>query len=114
MQEIVIHEGKGGFGVSEEAVYWLRERDVEAALDVDLTQNNIPGAHRYEIDIERDNPTLVECVRELGGDEATGNCAALRVVKLKQRGRILNREIEWEILEGGSGEIVVEKGHYWP
>ena len=56
-------------------------------------------------DLERNDPTLIEVVEELG-EEASGRCAKLRIVEIPDNA-------DWEIDEYDGMEHVAEKHRSW-
>jgi hypothetical protein len=60
----------------------------------------------YDRDIARDDPLLVQVVRELG-DEANGRCAELRIIEIPD-------DVDWEIDEYDGNEHITEKHRTWP
>lgn len=69
MNKVVYNACFGGFGLSNDAVNWMREH----------------GHHEYAYsypEIERHNPILVQCVEELG-DDASGEYARLRIKEIE-------------------------------
>lgn len=77
IKEIVLNEKYGGFGLSWKAVERLQELDHPLAKVVEKHDDNF---NSYLHDIERDDPLLVQIVRELG-DEANGECSNLVIRK---------------------------------
>jgi len=58
-----------------------------------------------EYDIPRDDPALVQVVRELG-DEANGQCSNLGIVEIPD-------DVDWEIDEYDGVESIEEKHRSW-
>lgn len=111
--EIVINKCYGGFGVSDEAVRWLRERGHELALeeacfvgevysDGSVVSHNWNGHLR---DIPRDDPMLIDCIEALG-DKANGAYAELAVVEIPD-------DVDWEIEEYDGREWIAEVHRTW-
>jgi hypothetical protein len=78
--KIVLNRCYGGFGISEKAVNWLRERgephDKAYVIESMGWRPSHCGLHRHD-------PLLVECVETLG-EEASGDSARLEVVEINQ------------------------------
>ena len=89
--KIVINTRYGGFGLSKEALALFNERSGTTIT--------------YEHDIERNNPTLVEIVEQLG-EAAGGNYAELKVVDIPD-------DVQWQIEEFDGNEWVAEKHRTW-
>ena len=88
MKKVVINSDFGGFGLSEQAEEWLKERGVE---DPD--------------DLERDDPLLVECVGTLG-EEANGRFSELKIVEIPD-------DVDYLIEDYDGREHVAEKHRTW-
>ena len=88
--KIVINKCYGGFGLSDKALEWLKERGVEAERS-------------YLVD--RLHPLVIDCVEALG-EEANGPHAKLRIVEFPD-------DIEWEIEEYDGIERIAEKHRTW-
>lgn len=91
MQKIVINACFGGFGLSQSAIDWFKEKH-----DIEVDQ----------YDIERDDPKLVECVEALGSKVASGECSKLKVVEVPGG-------VKWEIEEYDGRECVAEAHDTW-
>ena len=89
--KIVINTSHGGFGLSKEALALFNERSGTTIT--------------YEHDIERNNPTLVEIVEQLG-EAAGGNYAELKVVDIPD-------DVQWQIEEFDGNEWAAEKHRTW-
>jgi hypothetical protein len=87
--KVVINVQFGGFGLSTEALEWLKARGL------DMPEYKIP----------RDHELLVECVEVLG-ERADGAYATLRVVEIPEH-------VIWEIEEYDGNESVVESHRSW-
>ena len=85
----------GGFGLSEAA----QERYKQLA-GIDPHVKNW-----YDRDIPRDDPYLIQTIRELGKDADTRFCT-LKIVEIPA-------EVEWEIDEYDGLEWVAEKHRTW-
>jgi hypothetical protein len=90
---IVINVDWGGFSLSEEAEEQYKK--LTGITDEDFTY----------YDIERDDPYLVQIVREMGMD-ANGTYAHLKIVEIPG-------DVEWEIGEYDGREWVAEKHRTW-
>jgi hypothetical protein len=93
LRYIVINTDYGGFGLSEEA---------EARYKV---MAGITDESWWYVDIERDDPYLVQIVREMGA-EADGKYATLKIVEIPG-------DVDWEIGEYDGREWVSEKHRTW-
>lgn len=105
VQRVVINKCYGGFGLSEEAIEWMRERypEVEEMTTLpgeEFSDGSGPSEYVYTWDIPRDHEGLVEVVRELGKD-ASGQFAELQVVEVPD-------EVDWKVEEYGGLEKIVE------
>lgn len=85
MQKIVINKNYCGFCLSE---------DVKKRLNIVSS-----------LDIERNDPRLIQIVEELGED-AAGYGAMLKIVEIQD-------DVEWEIDEYDGSEWVAEKHRTW-
>jgi hypothetical protein len=88
--KVVINQGYGGYGLSEEAY-------VELGLRWD--------DYGLAFEDDRANPKLVVVVEKLG-DKASGSCSKLKVVEIPDG-------VEWEIEEYDGMEWVSEKHRTW-
>lgn len=113
-QKIVINECFGGFGLSHEAFLRLRELGCRAALqepDIGELWPDGSGPRKsywgdsFGDDIPRDDPLLVQVVKEMG-EEADGFCAQLKVVTIPDG-------VDWEIDEYDGSETIHEKHRSW-
>jgi hypothetical protein len=89
--KIVINDCYGGFCLSKKALALYNERAGTVL--------------KYEYDIKRDDPILVEIVEQLGED-ADGDFAELKVVKIPD-------DVEWMIQEYDGDEWIAEKHRTW-
>lgn len=89
--KIIINTCCGGFGLSKEALALFNERSGTTI--------------RYERDIERNNPILVEIVEQLG-ESADGGHAELKVVEIPD-------DVQWQIEEYNGNEWVAETHRKW-
>lgn len=90
---VVINLDYGGFSLSDEAE--ARYKDLAGIEDEDF----------YFYDIPRDDPYLVQVVREMGTD-ANGTYATLKIVEIPA-------DVDWEISEYDGREWVAEKHRTW-
>jgi len=90
---VVINIDWGGFGLSDEAE--ARYKELTGIADEDFTY----------YDIERDDPYLVQIVREMGMD-ANGTYASLKIVEIPG-------DVEWQVDEHDGREWVAEKHRTW-
>ena len=90
---IVINTDWGGFSLSDEAE--SRYKELTGIADDDFAY----------YDIERDDPYLVQIVREMGMD-ANSMYASLKIVEIPG-------DVEWEIGEYDGKEWVAEKHRTW-
>jgi len=95
VRKIVVNRCYGGFSLSEEAVL-LYAKKKGVTLDPEDAGRGF----------DRDDPTLVEVVKELG-DKASGRFAQLAIVAIPD-------DVVWEIEEYDGLERVAEKHHTWP
>jgi len=89
--KIVINTCYGGFGLSKEALAFYNER-ADTAI-------------KYEDDIKRNDPILIEIVGQLG-EAANGGFAKLKVVQIPD-------DVQWQIEEYDGVEWVAEKHRIW-
>lgn len=92
---IVINTDFGGFSLSDEAE--TRYKSMASIPDEDEGW--------WYMNIERDDPYLVQIVREMGAD-ANGKYALLKIVEIPE-------DVEWEIGEYDGREWVAEKHRTW-
>ena len=76
---VVINACFGGFGLSSKAIQWLKDRQHPLAVERWHQVILGHGASSYLSNIQRDDPFLVECVRTLGEEAASGQCAQLEI-----------------------------------
>ncbi len=116
VRHIVINNCHGGFGLSWDAqiayldragvTYTLGDREsrddtIRFGQEIKLSNGDI----WYDREISRDDPVLVDIVREMGS-KANGNFAKLKIVKIPG-------DIEWTIDEYDGQEWVAEKHRVW-
>jgi hypothetical protein len=92
MQQIVINVCHGGFGLSKTATLLYQE----------LSGKPIP---EYHWELHRNDPTLVQVVKQLGS-EANGRYAKLKIVQVP-------KYIKWHIAEYDGWEHVAEDHRTW-
>ena len=92
MQRIVINICYGGFGLSEEAEARYKE----------ITGKDFP---LYSWDIKRDDPALIQTIKELG-DKANNRYSELRIVEIPDG-------VQWQIEEYDGNEWVAEQHRTW-
>ena len=114
VQRIVINRRYGGFSLSNEAKLLYLDRagityTLEPQLDRD-SQNKfgsriMVNGRVWDDDIARDDPILVDIVRQLGS-KAGGEYATLKVVEIPPG-------VEWTIEDYDGNEWVAEKHRTW-
>lgn len=95
IRRVAINKQHGGFGLSEAAQARYKEL---AGIDTH-TEN------WYDRDIARDDPYLIQTIRELG-EAANSRFCTLKIVEIPA-------EVEWEIGEYDGLEWVAEKHRTW-
>lgn len=116
VREIVINACHGGFGLSHEAeIEYLRRSGIEYTLKdresrddtvrfgPEIVVTNDPYWHSREI--PRDDPVLVQLVKDWGEDVNSGY-AELKIVRIPG-------DVEWEINEYDGYEWVAERHRTW-
>jgi hypothetical protein len=93
IQRIVINDCYGGFGLSEEATQ--RYKELAGITNGDWSY----------YDVVRDDPYLVQVVRELG-HRANGAHASLKIVEVPAG-------VEWHVAEYDGNEWVAENHRSW-
>ena len=91
---IVVNRCFGGFGLSEKA----KARYAEL--------KGVPACDVYSHAIERDDPCLIQAVREIGVENARDEYARLEVVEIPA-------DVAWEIDEYDGQEMIREKSRTW-
>jgi hypothetical protein len=120
-QSIVINVGTGGFGLSLQAIKRYAElKDIELYFEDDEQDSEFYSAYTepkeertddedsfFDVcDIKRDDPALVQTVKELGS-KANPSYSRLKIVEIPDG-------VDWEIYENEFGhERVVEKHRKW-
>jgi hypothetical protein len=90
---VVINTDFGGFGLSD------------LATDLYKEQSGIVDEDFWDRDIARDDPVLVQIVKELG-EKSHGKFAQLKIVEIPA-------DVDWEISEYDGREWVAEKHRTW-
>jgi hypothetical protein len=93
MVKVVINEDFGGFGLSDDAEALYKER------------KGITDPDWWYGDIARDDPLLIQIVKEMG-DKADGTFASLRIVEIPD-------DVNWYIEEYDGREWVAERHRTW-
>jgi len=98
VQKIVINTVYSFFGLSDEAIQWLKD-------------NNHKIGHKIEKEetyrnIDRDNESLVKVVEELGEDKASKPASKLKIVEIPDG-------VEWYMGGNGGGEYIIEEHRTW-
>ena len=91
-KKVVINTCFGGFGLSEDAITWLRFAGWKG--------KEFPEA------IPRDSPLLIKCVETLGSEEASGIYSDLKIVRIPI-------DVKFIIQEYDGIEWVAEKHRTW-
>ena len=117
MQKVVINVRHGGFGLSQEAVEWLREHNYPAGEACKLAGEKYQDGSGYvnsfvapvvprRNDDFRTAEGLIAVVEELG-DWANGEHADLEIVEVPD-------SVDWTIEEYDGAEWVAEEHRTWP
>lgn len=119
VQKIAINQCYGGFGLSTEAVEWMRENDYEAGERCKLAGEEYDDGSgtvddflapicpsRYKDEGFRASEGVIAVVEALG-DDASGRSAEVEVIEIPDG-------VEWEIDEYDGYEIVEEVHRSWP
>ena len=116
-KSIVINTCYGGFNLSDEAteLYLTKAGQTPFYKNVDhfvscyssepWIDGKTDGKYFSVYDFERDDPVLIEVIRELGA-QASGRFAELTIVEIPD-------DVEWEIEEYDGTEWVREKSRTW-
>ena len=81
--KVVLNSKFGGFGLSKDAVQMLNDRfDLDIDSDYGYVDNDDFGIKDDNHDAYRMDHRLISVVQDLGMDKASGQYAALRVVKV--------------------------------
>ena len=134
MKKVVINRCFGGFGLSHKAVMryaelkgiklyaWLDKPYEGKSLDDKsaiihyttipkseyLRMDSVKSSDYYfnpHHDIPRDDPILIQVVKELG-EEANNSCSSLKVVEIPD-------DVDWDIYEYDGVEWIAEKHRIW-
>lgn len=113
MTDIVINGDFGGFGLSHEAIVRLFElknwKLVKQDRDSGVTfyyKDSIDDDNFFsEYDLQRDDPDLVQIVKELG-ERANGQYSSLKIVTIPD-------DVEWHISEYDGREHIAEDHRTW-
>ena len=112
--KIVINKCYGGFGLSEEAVLLyakkkglnlIIQRNKGLKLNHYYLNSKKDGNYFCERDIQRNDPILVQVVKELGV-KANGSCSELKIVEIPD-------DVEWIIEEYDGKEWIAEDHRRW-
>ena len=95
MKKIVINDDYGGFGLSAEAM--ARYKELSGLADT---------VKLYDFDLDRDDPLLVQVVEELGGHDAGGPFASLKIVEIPG-------DVKWYVSDYDGVETVRESHRSW-
>ncbi len=116
MKEVVINRCFGGFSVSRAAFLRLRELESQAAkAEPDIGEMWDDGSgprdaglsiDHFCSDICRDDPLLVQVVREMGA-AANGQCAKLSIVQIPD-------DVAYTVEEYDGFEHLAEAHRTWP
>jgi hypothetical protein len=93
IQFVVINNCYGGFGLSDRAILEYKQ------------MAGITDPKWYDRDVPRDDPYLVQIVKDMGMS-ANGAHASLRIVEVPG-------DVEWQIEEYDGNEWVAEKHRTW-
>jgi len=91
--KVVINRCYGGFGLSEDALTEFKNR------------KGITDSDFWELDIDRDDPVLVQLVEEMG-EAVDSRYSELKVVDIPD-------DVEWTIMEYDGLEWVAEQHRTW-
>lgn len=113
-KKVVINRCFGGFSVSEKAIYWLRERGYQPAIEEVLFGETWPDSGTVNASLfnahlhrppSRDDGLLIQCVETLG-PAANGASAKLAIVEIPA-------DVEYIIEEYDGMEYISEKHRTW-
>lgn len=105
MTDVVINQCYGGFGLSDEAEDLYAKKSGFQLFRYRQTKHGHDDGYWWSRKLDRDDPVLVEVVRELG-DRANGPFASLSVVSIPDG-------VSWEIDEYDGFEHVAETHRTW-
>jgi hypothetical protein len=99
-REIVLNQAYGGFSLSKRVKQLYKER----------TKNIIRADNWYiDQDVRRDDPILIEIIKEVGLENAAGNFAKLAIIEIPDD----VPEDGWDIKDYDGSEWVAEKHRTW-
>ncbi len=104
MKKIVINRSYGGFGLSQEALEWLKENSEDLSPYIEYCRSG--RLCFYDADLFREHPDLIAVVETLGSEEASGDHSSLKIVEIPE-------DIEYVIEEYDGKEKVCEKHLEW-
>lgn len=114
-RKVVVNTCYGGFGLSREAILWLREKGVSWAMCPNIvlfgevysdgSKNDFEYNSYHSYNVSRDDKNLVACV-EILGEKANGDHSDLEIVKIPE-------DVAWEVEEYDGKEWVAEKHRTW-
>lgn len=98
MTKIAINRCFGGFGLSQEAYWWLFEHGIPVLPDHQYESSELAirddrqlyGLYA-ELDNYRSHPTLIACIEALG-ERANGPCSRLKIEEVAD-------DLRWEIVD---------------
>jgi hypothetical protein len=116
VREVVINTCHGGFSLSHKAIllyhelqgqtiHW-RTTDYADVLMYHTDPDNPETSSWRDHTIPRDDPYLVAVVRELGGGEAGGPAAMLKIVEIPAN-------VEWIVQDYDGLEWIAERHRIW-
>lgn len=112
--KIVINQCFGGFGLSAHAmIAYLKKKEIKIKIESDKQGNSSfyhdnskeEKEYIWDIDIERNDPALVEVIEELG-EKANGKYSDLKIVEIPDN-------VEWHIAEYDGREHVAQNHQTW-
>ncbi len=114
--KVVINSCWGGFGLSREALHWLREhKHAGAQAEIDIGEPWDPAKpavvrasylDSFLSEIDRADPLVIQCIKELGAKKARAPLAELRVVSIPD-------DVKYEINNYDGRESIHEKHRSW-
>ena len=116
IRRIVINAEHGGFGLSHEGQLMYLQLSGQSYTIADQpdrhTQNMlgpkiiVNGKEFWDRYVERDDPALIQTIRKLGYEAASGKHATLKIVEIPA-------DIKWQIDEYDGLEWVAEEHRTW-
>jgi hypothetical protein len=113
LKGITIYVNKGKYGFPEyltvppeQVTPSLENWHTATSAEKKASNDAYAREHFSDREIKRDDPLLVQIVEELGGEEAGGMCADLKVVDVPD-------DVDWAIEEYDGNEWVSEKHRRW-